>query len=151
MLIFHKALSVYSGLHRKLNIWQALFGFFSGIICQDMSCHLITHSRSTTHFPFLVWFLKTFKHTFLKIYFLKKLILSDLQKSCGCFLGDTFKGPGLWTSYPGSWSLFLIKATCVLDWSPYYKERGVMGITRINLLCFVEHLRWISISRAKFL
>lgn len=108
MLIFHEALSVYSGLHRKLNIWQALFGFFSGIICQDMSCHLITHSHSTTHFPFLVWVLKAFKRSFKKK-------SSDLQKSFVSLLGDSVKGQAMWTPRPGSWYLYPIKVTCVLE------------------------------------
>lgn len=81
--IFHKALSVYSGLNRKLNIWLALFGFFSGIICQDMSCHLITHSHSTLHFPFLVWFLKAFKHSFFKIYFFKNVFYLTYPRLVG--------------------------------------------------------------------
>lgn len=115
--IFRKALSIYSGLRRKLNIWWAWFGFFSGVICQDVSCELPPHyppHSTTPHFPFLAWFLKAFKHSFLNKLIFKKLFWSDLQKSCGCFWETLLKGMQ-YAPYPGFWDLHPIKVTWALE------------------------------------
>lgn len=119
-------------------VWLFLLNYLSG--------HELPPNYPLTFysaFPFLVWFLKDFKHSFLNLF--KKIILSDILKSCRYFWKIFLECNKCGLHLLALWVYILSRWLCLRKVMIYRssKEKGAWGnreITRIKLLCFFEHL-----------